>query len=470
MGRHIPLPFSISITTEQGNAVLKIDTLLRVVPGKRLVALTTWQDRTVIVKIFISSNRWKRALLKEITGINTLRQARLPTPSLLLQTSTADSKAGVLITEYLHNGASLATLFAEAKTEEARAAVLEMGVKVVADCHMAGLWQDDIHLDNFMLSAGVVYVLDGADIKTKGKILNTLTRLKNFARFLAQFPVEQDEHWPLLLELYRLKAPELKVDDTTEFGEMLREARSKRLNAFERKLNRSTTANRCEQGSNFFYVYDRSIHCAELEHFLTDPDSFIDNHKLLKNGNSSTVAIVQIDERNYVLKRYNIKNFWHGLSRAFRPSRAHNSWRNASMLEMLGVATAHPYLYLEERLLWVFRRRAYFLCEYLDEKDLGTAWENNELEIAENDMVALFRKLFQVLRDYRISHGDMKSTNFLLCNGRLHVLDLDAMQRSRWKTQFLERFSKDLKRFQQNWTGSSLQPEIDKLIAEVAGN
>ena len=166
---------------------------------------------------------------------------------------------------------------------------------------------------------------------------------------------------------------------------------------------------------------------------------------MLKDGNSSTVAMIKINERNYVLKRYNIKSFWHGISRAFRPSRAHHSWRNASVLEMLGVATAHPFLYLEERVFWLFRKRAYFLCEYIEGRDLGTAWEKQEVAISENEMVVLFRGLFKIMADYRISHGDMKATNFLLQDKELYVLDLDAMERNRSRSRFVEKFSKDSK-------------------------
>ncbi len=472
MGRHIPTPFSISVETEQGLLDLKIDTLLRTVPGKRLVALSTWQDRVVVLKIFINRTRWKRTMLRDIAGINTLRQARIPTPGLLLQTTTPDRKAGVLIIEYLREGTSLAALFEEAESDEDRMEVLQMGVKAVADCHKMGLIQHDIHLDNFMLAAGVVYVLDGGGIKEKsmgrGEPLDVPTRLKNFALFLAQFPVEQDRHCPQLLDLYKQQAPELKGEDTAEFSKLLRKARRKRLSNFERKLTRSTTANRCEQGPGFLYNYDRSIHSADLERFIADPDSFIDEQRLLKDGNSSTVALVQIDERNYVLKRYNIKSFWHGISRAFRPSRAHHSWRNASVLEMLGVATAHPFLYLEERVFWIFRRRAYFLCEYLEGPDLWTAWEAQDQAVDGSEIVKLFRRLFRTLADYRISHGDMKATNFLLSDGKLHVLDLDAMERSRTKAKFAEKFCKDMARFQKNWVGTSLEPEIEKLLIEVA--
>lgn len=468
MGRHIPTPFSINIKTEQGPAELKIDSLLRAVPGKRLVALSNWQNRAVIVKIFIHGNRWKRGMLKDISGINRLKQAGIPTPNLLLQATTADNKAGVLIIEYLNQGTSLATLFEEAKTEEGKAEVLDMGVKAVADCHQAGLWQHDIHLDNFMLCADIVYVLDGADIKSKGGLLDADTRLKNFAMFLAQFPVSQDKQWQNLIEQYSKQSPGLSVEDTAGFHERIVKARRKRLNGYERKLNRSTSANRCEQGSNYFYIYDRAIHSVELDRFIADPDSFIDGQRLLKDGNSSTVAVVTINERNYVLKRYNIKNFWHGVSRAFRPSRAHHSWRNASVLEMLGVATAHPLLYLEERVFWLFRRRAYYLCEYIEGLDLGTAWERQELEMKENEIVGLFRGLFRVMADYRISHGDMKATNFMLKDGKIFVLDLDVMTRNASNAKFKEKFAKDLKRFQKNWVGTSMEPKVETLLNEAA--
>lgn len=468
MGRHIPTPFSISISAEHGDEELKIDSLLRIVPGKRLVALSRWRNTAVIVKIFIHPNRWKRALLRDITGINTLSQASIPTPKLRLKSSTADGNAGVLIIEYLHESSSLAVLFAEAKNEEAKAEVLEMGVKTVAACHQAGLWQNDIHLDNFMLSKGVIYVLDGGDIKSKGDALDVDTRLKNFAHFLAQFPVAQDAQSSKLFDLYSQHISKANEVDADEFVQMIKKARRRRLNGYERKLSRSTTAHRCEQGESFFYVYDRTIHSPELDRFISDPDASIEGQLLLKDGNSSTVALIEIDKKKYVLKRYNIKSFWHGLSRAFRPSRAYHSWKNASTLEMLGVPTAHPLLFLEERVFWIIRRRAYFLCEYIEESDLWTAWRKQALETNEKETVALFRDLFRIFADYRISHGDMKATNFLVKGKVLYVLDLDAMVRHRTDAKFKEKFNKDLQRFRKNWLGTPLEPEVDKLLGEAA--
>jgi tRNA A-37 threonylcarbamoyl transferase component Bud32 len=319
-----------------------------------------------------------------------------------------------------------------------------------------------------MLSKNVVYVLDGGDIKSRGGSLDAETRLKNFAHFLAQFPVAQDAQSSKLFDLYSQHIAKTSEVDAVEFAQMIRKARRRRLNAYERKLTRSTTAHRCEQGGSFFYVYDRTIHSPELDRFISDPDAFIEGQPLLKDGNSSTVALIEIDKKNYVLKRYNIKSFWHGLSRACRPSRAYHSWRNASILEMLGVPTAHPLLFLEERVFWIFRRRAYFLCEYIEGSDLETAWSKQELETNEKETVALFRDLFRIFADYRISHGDMKATNFLVKEKILHVLDLDAMVRHRTDAKFKEKFSKDLQRFRKNWLGTLLEPEVDKLLSEAA--
>ncbi len=407
-------------------------------------------------------------MLADIAGINLLRQARMPTADLLLQTTTVDNKAGMLVIEYLQQAASLATLFDEARSKQAKTEILQLAIKSVALCHHAGLWQKDSHLDNFMLSSGVVHILDGGGIKAKQAPLDVDICLKNLALFIAQFPVAVDKECSALIEYYRKTNPEHNDGDYEGFESRIIRARRNRLTAFERKLSRSTSANRCEQNSGVFYVYDRSIHSAELQRFIADPDSYIDSSRLLKDGNSSTVAVVEIDKRQYVLKRHNIKSFWHGLSRGLRPSRAYNSWRNASVLQMLGVATARPYLYLEERTLWLFRRRAYFLCEFIQANDLATAWKKEESEVGnKEEVIAMLRKLFRILFDYRISHGDMKATNFLLKEKQLYVVDLDAMLRNKSERRFSEKFAKDLTRFQKNWLGTTLESGIEQLLQQA---
>lgn len=480
MGRQIPAPFRLPIVEEkggeaQGQSVLEIEWVLRLVPGRRLVALARWGDRLVIVKLFFHAGQWKRHMLRDRNGVNLLRQSGVPTPELLLETTTTDGKGGVLIIEYLQQGTSLSSLLEAAVNEADIDEVINLAVKTIALCHQAGLWQRDIHLDNFMLAAGVVYLLDGGDIKAEERLDNKISR-QNLALFFAQFPAIFDEKASVHLDQYQIHRTEPVDVKLGSFRNEIRQARKSRIAKFERKLFRSTTANRSERSTSKFYVHDRSIHSPELDRFIKDPDSFIHQDKLLKQGNSSTVALVEIDGREFVLKRYNIKSFWHGLSRMMRPSRAHHSWRNASVLEMLGVATPHPYLFLEERIFWVFRSRAYFLCEYIAAQDVGTAWgmqgASEEADEGWNrtgneEVVELFRQFLKLMNDYQISHGDMKATNFIIRDKQLFVLDLDAMKRHQSQGAFAQKFAADLARFRKNWIGGPLEPLVDLMIEEI---
>lgn len=473
MGRHIPTPFRLPVEDEQGQVTLEIKSILRIVPGRRLVALARWRDREVIVKVFFHARHWKRNLLRDVEGIKLLIEAKIPTPKLLSQLSSEDNRGGVLIIDYLQQATSLNALLQSTGNEDEIDELMNRAIETIADCHQAGLLQKDIHLDNFMLASERVYLLDGSEIKAVENRLDDESCRQNLALFFAQFPADFDDKAPALLRTYQLQRD---LPQTMELGELIKQARRLRLAKFERKLFRSTSANRSEQSFSRFCVYDRSIHSDELQRFIKNPDSFISQDKLLKQGNTSTVALVEIDGREFVLKRYNIKGFWHGLSRMMRPSRAHHSWRNASILEMLGVATPHPYLLLEERAFWTFRRRAYFLCEYISEVDLGTQWTNPDegsnveqgLNKAESsELIELFRQYLKLMNDYHISHGDMKSTNFIISDKRLYVLDLDAMRRHDSNRVFNQKFAADLARFRKNWIASPLEPAVDLMLEEV---
>ena len=98
---------------------------------------------------------------------------------------------------------------------------------------------------------------------------------------------------------------------------------------------------------------------------LKDLDGAIRNGVLIKDGNSATIARVEVDCQQWVIKRYNIKNFWHWLKRCWRPSRAAVSWRNAHLLEQLGIETPAPIAMLEQRWGWL-RGRAYYVSQCID--------------------------------------------------------------------------------------------------------
>lgn len=73
-----------------------------------------------------------------------------------------------------------------------------------------------------------------------------------------------------------------------------------------------------------------------------------------------TVVRVSVSDLDCIVKRYNLKNLRHALSRCWRPSRAWHSWRAGHLLRHLGIATPEPLAVLEERFGFL-RRRAFLV-------------------------------------------------------------------------------------------------------------
>lgn len=467
MGRHIPTPFYLSLAKEQQAEEIKIERVLRIVPGKRIIGLSNWRNQSVIVKLFFGPGHWKRNLLSDIRGINLLRQRQIPTPEILHQTTTADERGAVLLIDYLEQGSSLQALVDETNEQEEALPVLKMAISTIARCHREGLWQEDIHLDNFMLVGERVYVLDGGDIGAVDGDLELERALGNLALFFAQFPVDMDSHIPAMLDYYQAQSKSLPDAEIEKFADRVIDQRNRRLDHFEKKLYRSTTANRSIQNPNKFVVYDRELHSTELDNFIENPDALIHEDRIIKAGNASTVARIALSQKNCVLKRYNLKSIWHSFKYLFRPSRAHRSWRNASVLEMLGLNTPHPYLVYEERAFWCLRRRAYFLCEDLNARNLLEQFETDADSLPIEQLLSSFKRLFEIMIAYQISHGDMKASNFVFKDKRLFVLDLDAMKRHSNKAAFAKALQKDLNRFMRNWQGSRFEEQFQSMVSGI---
>ncbi|MDD9889828.1 MAG: hypothetical protein OXU30_05745 [Gammaproteobacteria bacterium] len=467
MGRHIPTPFYLSLTKEQEEEEIKIESILRIVPGRRLIGLSRWRNQSVIVKLFFGPGHWKRNLLADIRGINLLRQRRIPTPEILHQTTTLDERGAVLLIDYLKQGISLQELLDNPDEQQMTLPVLKMAIDTIARCHRQGLWQDDIHLDNFMLAGESVYVLDGGAIGAVDGALQVEQALGNLASFFAQFSVDKDADIPAMLDYYQSLSKSLPDIEIENFPERVISQRKRRLDNFEKKLYRSTTANRRIQAVNRFVVYDRQIHSAELDKFIQNPEAQIQGDSIIKAGNASTVARIALGQQNYVLKRYNLKSLWHSFKYLFRQSRAHRSWRNASLLEMLGLDTPHPYLIYEERACWFLRRRAFFLCEDLNTANLLEQFEANADSLPIEQLLASFKRLFEAMITYQISHGDMKASNFVFKDSRLYILDLDAMKRHSSRKAFNKAMQKDLNRFMRNWQGSRFEEQFNSMVSEI---
>jgi tRNA A-37 threonylcarbamoyl transferase component Bud32 len=441
---------------------MPISEVLRLLPGKRLVGITDWQGEKAIVKLFFHRRRWSRHLRREVAGFRLAESYQIPVPDLLATGALVDRQGGFLISRFLEQGASLEQLL-ENQVGQLDNSIAQ-AVRLIAHCHRQGLWHQDIHLGNFMVIGDQVYMLDCSEFRTEtpGAALSESARLSNLALFFAQLPVSRDRDVGRLLNVYDSELPEaLRSGDVERMQDLICKAREKRMDKYLAKLFRGTSAFYRERTRTYRMLCDRNIMSSEFSAFSRNPDAYMERGEILKAGNTTTVALVTIDGRKYVLKRYNIKGLVHGLRRMVKASRASRSWQAGLLLEMLGVATAKPLMMLERRVLWMIRRESYILFEYIEGDTVPQVLASEKLtpQLREG-IFSNFQRFFELMRQYRFSHGDLKATNFIYNNDRLIVLDLDATQRHRDWISFNRAFTKDLHRFVRMF---SEEPELQTM-------
>lgn len=204
-----------------------------------------------------------------------------------------------------------------------------------------------------------------------------------------------------------------------------------------------------------------------MRSLLLDPDGEMTapGFEVLKHDGTTTVGVTSRDGRRLVIKRYNTKNPWHFVRRAVRQSRARNCFDFARELIAADIATAPPVAYVESR-AGPLKGRSWLLTEFVDgpaclEYVLGHASQREAAEIA-----ARLERLFRQLADRRITHGDMKASNFVLREQRFPVLiDLDGMRRHTADAAYEAARQRDRERFMKNWRD---RPELAACFARVS--
>lgn len=237
----------------------------------------------------------------------------------------------------------------------------------------------------------------------------------------------------------------------------------KRSKHFMEKVYRECTQISVSKTYRQYRAIVRKYDIPVMQHVLSDLDSLIKKpgNVLLKNGNTCTVSKVQIGDKEYVLKRYNIKSLYHLLNRIWRPTRAWRSWYGAHLFKFFGIPSVTP-VFLVERRWGKLRRQGYFLAEVLDAEPLPDYFKNPRYSRADKEAMANQAiLLLKRLKYFKIGHGDMKETNFLVKENKLHLIDLDSVVWYKWKWLASLAIARDWKRFLKNWKND---PEILSLF------
>lgn len=433
---------------------LAVDELVRVIPNRRYVCSGVFNQQAVFTKIFIGKSAAAYAM-RDKSGTGLLQLAQILTPQLLL-TRQLDNGAYILIYEAVEKAQNAERALLQSSNVEQRLLLMRQLLQTVAKHHQAGLLQTDLHLKNFLVQhtsdALKIYTLDGDGIRKIGRFRAKTKRLSNLATLFSKFDVLEDV---LISQFYRQYCATIglnwHVSDERRVGKLVWRIRYQVTRTYaDKKVFRSCTDVKVEKSFNCFRAlaanFELPLRPAELDAYLADAAVN------LKNGNTCTVGIGRLANQTVVIKRYNIKNFWHGLVRALRPSRAAVSWANAHRLLISNIATPKPLALVEER--WgCLRRRAYFLSTYVEAPDVAQFFASNpdaKSAVADN-LAALFLKLFAL----RYAHGDCKASNIKIVDSQPMLIDLDSLRSyggSVASNCFFEHAHvRDLKRLMKNW-------------------
>ncbi len=458
-GWNLPPLFSLTLSCKGGPEVLMCHEVVRILPRKRLVCLGTWKDFPVVLKIYLDQKRGKKHCKREFSGIQALKQANIKTPTFLFMGTLFPDESPALVFERILDAKTLREVWEETTEEVKRKEIMRKSLCVIAQHHEAGIMQEDLHLGNFLCQEALhetPYTIDGAAVNAKGlgKPLAAKKSLDNLALFLAQFDPAYDRNLPEILLDYISFRKGWEIDNrvTNRVLKRIKRWRKIRRNNYLKKIFRECSAFVCKKRWNRFMVCDRDYYKGEMKEFLAEPDRWIHRSKRLKNGNTSTVSIFEIEGKRFVVKRYNIKGAFHALKRLFRRSRAWISWKNAHRLRIFNITTPKPVALIEER-FGPLRMRAYFVCEYVEGSNLLQFFRYEKKVLRDKtNLIVKTANLLKQFADFSISHGDLKCTNFIVSGEGIYITDLDSMIAHRLRWTFRKAFKRDCKRFMKNWS------------------
>ncbi len=444
-------------------STLVIDEIVRVVPNKRLVCKAVWNQTRVYAKMFIGANA-KRYAQRDAQGVQALIDANIATPALL-HAGNFDAHA-VLIFKAIDDAKNAETLYQDLYVSQQQVQRLDLMLRlstIVAQLHTANLQQTDLYFKNFLIDAETTYAIDGDGIQTFSSLFNKQKKHRNLATLFSKMDALDHQCIAACYAHYcTLTAKRFAPKDLAIIHDLTLKIRQKVASAYaDKKVFRTCTDVKVTQNFERYFAVASNFNAVHLNIEQLD-DALLNPQNRLKSGNTCTVGKAFIANQSVVIKRYNIKYFWHGLKLSVSQSRAAKSWANAHRLAILNIATAKPLALVEARFGFL-KRKAYFVTQYLDAPYIAEFFalsidESSKAKVAD-ETAWLFYKLYLL----RISHGDCKASNIKIVDVKPVLIDLDSMQAHTYACWFEKKHDKDLKRFMQNWANN---PEITAIFKQ----
>jgi len=429
LDRDPPLPFRFDMTLGKGSVRAICTAVLRAQPGRRLVLRAVVDSREVILKAFFGP-RGDRDCTREHRGVKALCESGVATPELL----------------GIGRGGAAHILAFELLEDAREPSVGDVGklLATLARMHHGGIRQRDLHPGNFLVSGRRLFAIDGSGVAVS-KTVGGAHRLADVVRLLAHYPSDTLGSLAPLTAAYEDAAGvALPKRPSGDLYDRVAAARRHRLAKFMAKASRECTAFSVREEPRRRVVVERGDDDPRLVDIVADPDRAVSSGEPLKRGNTA----VAVRCGDLVVKRYNVKDPWHRHRQRWRSTRALNAWCAGHVLRFSGLATPRPRALIEMRSPQVGEAVAFLVVDHVEGERLDVAVDGAGVD---PDLNSALARLFGAWRELRFEHGDTKASNFVVKDGQIYVLDLDAaaFHRSGWR--FARAHRRDRLRFLANW-------------------
>lgn len=444
-------PFQLDIERVCGKErqeSLACTAVLRAIPGRRAVYDGQWGQRSVIAKVFSDRISGRRHLKDEWRGLGLLRERGLSSPEPLFYGQTPDGR-GVMVVEKIANSATVLAALEGTTDNGKRIDLLSMVCRELARQHEKAVLQKDLHFGNFLVGGGEVFALDAGQMRFlsrpvgSGRSICQLALLMSGLRDADKGLIER-----LCSEYMGMRGWDFEKQDQLLFQRRLRFHKKRGVRQGLKKSLRTSTRNVRIKDGGYVGVFDKRF-CREAEalDFAARIDGLMKAGKILKDGRTCYVSRLGWNGKDMVVKRYNHKGLIHSLRHTIKRSRARRVWLHGHRLGMLNIATPRPLAFIERRrgmLVW----KSYLVTEYVEGNNLHDfLCDDNVAGRQKSEVCEQIRELLGRLSEHKISHGDLKHTNFLIAADGPVLTDLDGMRVHRLGWACKLRQARDLKRF-----------------------
>ncbi len=371
------------------------------------------------------------------------------------------NSSSFIITEELYGTLSLEEFFLKNLHKNLsfnqKCNLIKASASIIRKMHSSGLNHRDLYLCHLHVKEDIdfnnikIYLIDlhRAQIRSSVPLRWTIKDLGGFFHSAIQFNFTERDFYRFLMSYFDCSLRDLFGRHQNIIGKILDRAFSMYLKPNLKKFSRNDSLIDSKESEFDIHSFnsgklfiEKNLVLNQFTPFLNDESILMSEGEVIKNEKGHLIVKIKIMDRYFFVKKYRIKNIFHGISRLIKKTRALNSWLMIYWLNAVGIRTAQPILLYEENGV-LGARTSFLITEEIEGKRLDDAIDQNtNIDL----VVARIESFFKRMNWIKVSHGDAKTSNFFINQKGLVAFDLDSSKRRKLNFFHNKAISKDKNR------------------------